>query len=98
MPKTDAGKWSIKCIIVFFALFAISQILVALGEREGDTFFANPLLAIIIILTGTSGALAFFTGFFSVTKQKEHSLLVYLSISLGFFITFFILSEIIIPH
>lgn len=55
MPKTDLGKWSVGLIVVFFLLFAAFRILVVSGQRGGETFFSNPILAILGMLIKTGG-------------------------------------------
>ncbi|MBI4743966.1 MAG: hypothetical protein HY776_03985 [Actinobacteria bacterium] len=98
MPKTYLGKWSVGLIIVFFLLFWLFQVLVASGQRGGETFFSNPLLSVPISLAGISGILAFFTGSISVVKNKERSVFVFISIALGLFVLIFVLGEILVPH
>ncbi len=97
-PKTPSGKWSVILIGVFFVLLAMFYILVASGQRGGETFFSNLVLTIPAILMGTSGILAFLTGVISIIISKEWSILVFLSTIFGLFILIFILGEILFPH
>lgn len=97
-PKTKKGKRSVGLIVVFFVLFGIFQLLVASGQRGGETFFSNLLLTIPITLAAICGIFAFFTGIIGVIKNKERSVLVFLSIIIGLFILLFCLGEIIFPH
>lgn len=98
MPKTRTGKCSVGFIIAFFVLLALLQILVASGQRGGNTFFSNPLLAVTGITAGTSGVLSFFIGIFSIIKHKERSVWVYLTTLVGLFILIFVLGEILATH
>lgn len=98
MPKTRLGKWSVGLIIIFFLFFALFQLLVASGQQGGATFFSNPVLTIPILLAGTSGVFAFFTGIISILKNKERSVLVFLATAIGLFIMLFWLGEILSPH
>lgn len=98
MPTTSLGKWSVGLIVIFFLLFATFQLLVASGQRGGATFFSNLVLTIPILLAGTSGVLAFFTGIASIVKSAERSALVFLAAAMGLFILVFWLGEILSPH
>lgn len=98
MPKTSLGKWSVRFILVFFGLLATFYLLVASGQRGGETFFSNPLLSIPILGAGISGAASFFTGIISIFKQKERSILVYLATAIGLSVLLFALGEILFPH
>jgi len=98
MPTTLLGKWSISLAIALTALFVLFQVLVALGERGGETFFSNLMLTIPIILAGISGVLAFLTGILGIIRSRERSILVFLSTMIGFFVLLFILGEILFPH
>ncbi len=98
MPTTLLGKWSISLAIALTALFVLFQVLVALGERGGETFFSNLVLTIPIIMAGVSGVLAFLTGILGIIRSRERSILVFLSTMIGFFVLLFILGEILFPH
>ena len=98
MPKTLSGKWSAG-LIVAFGLFLVSfQLLVASGQRGGDTFFSNLMLTVPILLAGTSGVSAFLTGLIGIIRSKERSVLVYLATAIGLFVLLFLLGEILFPH
>jgi len=98
MPKTILGKWAIWLIVVFFILFAVFQILIAAGQRGGEKFFDNLLLAIPGLLMATSGIGSFFTGIVSIAKYKERAVLVFIATLIGLLILLFVLGEIIFPH
>jgi len=98
MPKTLLGKWSVKFITIFILLLAIFYLVANSGQRGGDTFFSNLWLATPILIAGASGILAFITGIIGVVKYRERSVLVFISIVLGFFVLLFILGEILSPH
>lgn len=98
MPKTFLGKLSLGLIIVFFLLFAVFQLFVTSGQRGGETYFSNLLLAIPITLAGISGIAAFFTGITALVKRKERSIAVYIAVLIGFFVLLFVLGEILYPH
>jgi cytochrome bd-type quinol oxidase subunit 2 len=97
-PTTDLGKWSARLIVTFAVLLGVFRILVASGQRGGDTFFSNPILTIPMLLAATSGIAAFITGLISVAKRRERSIAVYLAIIFGLFVILFALGEVIFPH
>jgi len=98
MPKTVLGKWAIRLIVVFFILFAVFQVLVAIGQRGGEKFFDNLLLAIPGLLMAITGIGSFFTGIVSVARYKERAFLVFIATLIGLLILLFVLGEIIFPH
>ena len=98
LPKTKLGKWSTVLIIAFIVFIVAFQLLVASGQRGGETFFGNLVLTIPILLAGTSGVFASVTGLIGVIRNRERSILVFLAISIGLFVLLFSLGEVIFPH
>ena len=98
LPKTSWGKWSAGLIVAFILFFVLFLILVASGQRGGETFFSNLLLTVPMLLAGTCGVAAFVTGLIGIIKSKERSILVYLAIFIGFEIMVFGLGEFLVPH
>ena len=98
MPKTLLGRWSAGLIAGFFLFLVSFLLLVASGQRGGDTFFSNLVLTVPILLAGTCGVSAFLTGLIGIIRSKERAILVYLAVAIGFFVLFFWLGEIIFPH
>ncbi len=97
-PRTRLGKWSAWLIVAFAALLGAFQALVASGQRGGDTFFSNILLAIPMILAATSGIGAFITGLISIVRRKERSIAVFLAVTFGLVVLVFWLRLITFPH
>ena len=97
-PTTDLGKRSAWLIVAFAILLGVFYILVASGQRGGDTFFSNPILTVPMLPAATSGIAAFITGLISVVKRKERSVAVVLAIVFGLFVILFALGEVIFPH
>lgn len=98
LPKTKLGKLSVIFIIAFFLFLFISQLLVASGQRGGETFCSNLTLSIPILLAGFFGISSFFAGIIDIIKNKERAILVFLAAMLGFFVLAFVLGEILFPH
>lgn len=98
MPKTLLGKWSVGLIATFFLLIISCLLLVASGQRGGDTFFSNLVLGVPGLLAGTCGVSAFFTGLIGIIRSKERSILVFLATAIGFYLLALLLGEILVPH
>jgi len=98
VPKTTLGKWSTGLIVALIVFFAAFQLLVASGQRGGETFFSNLILTIPILLAGTSGVFAFAIGLVDVVRNRERSILVFLAMLIGFFVLLFGLGEVLFPH
>jgi len=97
-PKTIWGRWSVWLIIAFFVFLASFLVLVASGQRGGETFFSNLALTIPMLLAGSCGVAAFVTGLIGIIKSRERAILVYLAAGIGLFVLFFLLGEILSPH
>ena len=97
-PKTCLGKWSIGLIVIFFLSLATLYLFIALGERGGETFFSNLLLAIPGLSAAASGILAFITGISAIIRQKERALLVCVATSIGMLLMLFLIGEVLFPH
>ena len=97
-PKTKLGKRSAWLIVAFAVSMASFGILLASGQRGGDTFFSNPILTIPVLIAATSGIAAFITGIISIVRRKERSISVYVAVAFGLITLVFVLGEIIFPH
>lgn len=97
-PKTTLGNWSVRTIgtsILFFILFFA---IVASGQRGGDTIFSNLWLAIPMLAAAILAISSFFTGTICIVRNRERSILVFLSTIFGFFVLLYVLAEIMFPH
>jgi hypothetical protein len=98
LPRTLLGKWSTGLIGGLILFFALMVLLVASGQRGGDTFFSNLALSIPGLLAGLCGIGAFFTGAIAVILSRERSGLVFLTVIIGLFVLIFCLGEFLVPH
>ena len=97
-PTTRLGQRSAWLIFTFAVSLASFGILVASGQRGGETFFSNPILTIPGLIAAAAGISAFFTGLISIVRSKERSISVYLAVGFGLVTLVFVLGEIIYPH
>jgi hypothetical protein len=86
LPKTSLGRWSLGLAIASIAVFVVAAGL--LNDRWGldeNGDLINPVLTVVltIIIVAPSGA-TLVTGFISVIKRKERSVLVFLGVLITF--------------
>ena len=98
MPKTTLGKWSVALIFAFIVFLISFQLIVASGQRGGETFFSALVLTVPILIAGICGVSAFVTGLIGVIRSRERSVIVYLAVTIGLLVLLFGLGEIIFPH
>jgi hypothetical protein len=104
-PKTTLGKWSVGLIVAMPILFIIGTSFtnsLYQSVPAGDTIMADiagrPALALTMLLGMVAGIAAFITGFLTIIRKNENSLLVYVSTALGAILMLFLAGEILFPH
>lgn len=98
VPKTFLGKWSVGFILAFVFSFSIFNLMIIAGQRGGEKFFSNLMLAIPGVLMALFGIFSFFTGIVGILLKKDHSIFVISATIVGFLILLFCLCEILFPH
>lgn len=98
MPRTGAGKWSVRMGGLFFLFFGVFLLLAISGQQGGDTFQDNLVLAIPGLIADLFGVLAFLLGIYSIIWRKERSFLVLLVTSVGSMFLLLLLGEVLFPH
>ena len=97
-PSTRLGWWSVGLSAGFLAFMLLFQLLVASGQRGGETFFSNPWLAVSILIAAGSAIAAGATAIVAILWRQERSILMVLSLMLGLLVAVFALGEIVYPH
>lgn len=97
-PRTRLGQWSVELAGLFIAFFLVFVLFVSLGQRGGETFFSNPLLTVPMLLAALSAILGFFTGIVGIVRDRERSILTFISTGIGLFVGLFSLAEVLLPH
>ncbi|MFN2144195.1 MAG: hypothetical protein ACK2T7_02530 [Anaerolineales bacterium] len=105
MPRTNLGKWSVGLILAMFLLLYIGMNL-TMGMYEsvkaGATIWADiaqrPALSLSMLAGFGAGTAAFITGLVAIIKQKERTLLVYISTLVGAGMVLFLIAEVVFPH
>ena len=86
-PQTKLGKWSVRLNAFFLTIITISIILVnALGILSYNDHWWDVTVPIIFF----ASVVAFILGIISIIKNKEQSVLVYISVAIGFLLILFI--------
>lgn len=74
------------------------NVLVASGQRGGDTIFDNLALSVPALLAAGSVMMAFMIGALGIWKYHERSALVWLITAIGLLVLIFLTGELISPH
>lgn len=82
-PITRAGKWAAGLSIAFIVLMGLKIV--------GLMPLPNPVIVAL-------GFIGFVIGIVAIIKNKERSILVFLSIPVGLLIVFWTAAELIYPH
>jgi hypothetical protein len=96
--RTPLGRWSTRLLTASGALFATFFVLVAAGERGGDTFFSNPWLATSMLAAATLAVVSGGAGLTAIVKEHERSLWVWFAVILGAIVIAWVVAEIVNPH
>ena len=87
VPKTRLGKWSVELNTFFLMVIIISIILVnMLGLLSYDDHWWDVTVPIIFF----ANIAAFILGIIAIIKNKERSVLVYISVTIGLLAILFI--------
>jgi asparagine N-glycosylation enzyme membrane subunit Stt3 len=88
MPKTRLGKWSVWLNAFFLIVIVISIILVnVLGLLSYDDHWWDVTVPVVFF----ASIVAFILGILAIRKNKESSILVYISVIIGLLTILFIL-------
>ncbi len=88
MPKTKLGKWSVGLNAFFLIAVIVSLVLV---EMLKVLSFNDHWWDVTVAVSFPASIIALITGILAVVKQKERSVLVYLSILIGVCLILFII-------
>lgn len=92
------GKIFSSLFLLSLTLFAIFFLLVASGQRGGDTYFSNLYLALPITMAALLGLAALPIALVDVIKNRIMSVLGLVSIFYGLMILLFVVGEVAAPH
>lgn len=92
MPSTRAGWWSMRLAVVFVVMFVANVLIFSFADEELWRQTALPFYAPLMLLCGLAGGIV---GIIAVTRWREHSSLVWLSILLGLFVLLIVVNELL---
>ena len=72
-------------------------IAIASGQRGGDEFFDNILLAVIGLTAVAAGVASFIIGVIGIFRQKERAWLLFITTFIGLLVTLFLLGGGTVP-
>jgi len=105
LPKTKLGKWSIGLIIATFILFFLGRLFhltiyasVPSGESILRDIVIRPGVGLSMLSGFATGIIAFIFGFISLIKNRENSILVFISAGIGSLLFLLLAGEILFPH
>ncbi|MEI7792769.1 MAG: hypothetical protein WCI57_04770 [Candidatus Berkelbacteria bacterium] len=98
MPKTKLGKWTVWLIVTCVVLLVIGNLVRVAQDRAGIgdwTFFTN--LKRTFPMTGglVAGLAGFFAGLVAVWKEKERSVIVFISLAIGLLLFVMFVAELL---
>jgi hypothetical protein len=97
-PSTNLGNWSVGLFGVSTVFFILFFVLVASGQRGGETFFSNLALTVPMLIAAILAVSSFFTGIIGIFRNGERAIIVFISTTLGFLVLTYGLAEILFPH
>lgn len=97
-PSTRLGWWAVGLAVGFIVFFCVFQILVASGQRGGETFFSNPWLTLSILPAAALAIAGGVAAAGAIFWRRERSLFSIVALFLGILVVVFVLGEIIVPH
>jgi hypothetical protein len=96
-PATTSRRWAGRLLGLAALLFAGFFVLVAAGQRGGDTFFSNPSLSITILGAAVAAVVA---GAFGVDalRHRDRSVVAFGAIGVATVVILWSALEIAFPH
>jgi hypothetical protein len=98
MPQSRPGRWSLILALMAAYLFAAFFCLVISGQKGGATFFSNPYLAGTIIAATASAVGAGGAGLYSIVAERDRSIAVFITTTVGLLVLAYAIAEVAFPH
>lgn len=98
MPRTRFGKATLVLLAAAVALFLFQLLLVAAGQRGGDTFSSNLVISIPALLAGACAIAMLVTGLIGIIAARERSVWVVVATMIGLIVAVFVIGEALGPH
>jgi predicted Abi (CAAX) family protease len=98
LPTSVAGYWAVGLEAAFVGFYMLLQLLIVFGQRGGDTFFSNILLAGTVLLGAGAAIAGGLSAVFAIARRRERSILVIAAGLLGGLVVWFLAGEVLFPH
>ncbi len=98
LPRTPLGRWSVRLTTGSVLLFGVFFVLVASGQKGGDSFFSNLWLSGTILPAAGLALAGGAVGAVAAIKETERSLGVSAAVLLGVIVLMVIVGELALPH
>lgn len=98
LPSSRGGRWSVGLAIVSLLALALFSVMVASGQRGGDSLLDNWLLTGPMVIVAAAGIAGLGAALLAVLRSHERGLLVVLPLLWGLVVTFFAVGEFAFPH
>lgn len=93
-PQTRPGKWSVLLFLAVFLLLLVSALIVQSAQPLNvDTIFDNTWAAIVSMLAIAAALGAFVVGIYTILRNHERSVAVFVTVSLGVLVALFVLMQ-----
>ena len=97
LPDTGLGRWAASFATAFLMLLLFGLIMAMSGQRGGERFSDNLLLAIPMLGAGLAAVMAGALAAAAIARG-ERSRIVYAVAAVGLLVLFFVAGELIAPH
>lgn len=98
MPRTRLGTMCCRLGLASVGSFGAFFVLVASGQRGGETFFSNAWLSTAILTATITTTAAGAVGMTAVVKQSERAPSVIATVAFGLLVFGFAVGEVVFPH
>ena len=97
-PTTRCGWWTIGASAVFLGSVAVFAVMVATGERGGEAFFDNLLLALPGLSAAFAATVTLGLGIVAIIRDHERSIATMVAVALAAPVVLMVIAEIAFPH
>lgn len=98
LPHSRWGWVALALLGVHVAFMLFFNLMVATGQRGGDTIFDNLWLTLPIFIAGIAAISAGVLGGAAIILRGERSIFVFAALLLGIFVAWFAIAEVMFPH
>jgi hypothetical protein len=98
LPESAPGRWALGFVGGAGLCFLLFLLAVATGQRGGETFFANPALAIPALAAAASATVGGGLAAFAMAARRDRAIVLAFPLFAGLFVLGIVVGEIAFPH